>query len=85
MHSGGITGAGIALEAVRRGLDVMLVEARDFAWGSSSRSSKLVHGGLRYLREGALGLTRVSGRRAARNACVSRPSTKVVVIPKEGR
>jgi glycerol-3-phosphate dehydrogenase len=57
---GGITGAGIALEAARRGVGVMLVEARDFAWGSSSRSSKLVHGGLRYLREGAIGLTRES-------------------------
>lgn len=57
---GGITGAGIALEAARRGLAVTLVEARDFAWGSSSRSSKLVHGGLRYLREGRPGLTRES-------------------------
>lgn len=59
---GGITGAGIALEAARRGLQVLLVEARDFAWGTSSRSSKLVHGGLRYLREGAIGLTRESVR-----------------------
>jgi glycerol-3-phosphate dehydrogenase len=57
---GGIAGAGVALEASRRGIAVMLVEARDFAWGSSSRSSKLVHGGLRYLREGAFGLTRES-------------------------
>ncbi|MEP6739578.1 MAG: glycerol-3-phosphate dehydrogenase/oxidase [Caldimonas sp.] len=57
---GGICGAGIALEAARRGVDVMLVEARDFAWGTSSRSSKLVHGGLRYLREGAFALTRES-------------------------
>ncbi len=57
---GGITGAGIALEASRRGLTVTLVEARDFAWGTSSRSSKLVHGGLRYLREGKPGLTRES-------------------------
>ena len=59
---GGIAGAGVALEAARRGIAVMLVEARDFAWGSSSRSSKLVHGGLRYLREGAFGLTRESVR-----------------------
>ncbi|WP_374511524.1 glycerol-3-phosphate dehydrogenase/oxidase [Niveibacterium sp.] len=57
---GGITGAGIALEAARRGLSVMLVEVRDFAWGTSSRSSKLVHGGLRYLKEGKPGLTRES-------------------------
>src|SRR5471030_222236 len=63
---GGIAGAGVALEAARRGVGVMLVEARDFAWGSSSRSSKLVHGGLRYLREGAFGLTRESVRERGR-------------------
>jgi glycerol-3-phosphate dehydrogenase len=54
---GGITGAGILREAARFGLKVLLVEQRDFAWGTSSRSSKLVHGGLRYLKEGRLGLT----------------------------
>lgn len=59
---GGITGAGIALEAVRGGARVLLVEARDFAWGTSSRSSKLVHGGLRYLKEGKPGLTLESVR-----------------------
>ena len=63
---GGIAGAGVALEAARRGVRTMLVEARDFAWGSSSRSSKLVHGGLRYLREGAFGLTRESVRERGR-------------------
>jgi glycerol-3-phosphate dehydrogenase len=63
---GGIAGAGVALEAARRGVSVMLVEAHDFAWGSSSRSSKLVHGGLRYLREGAFGLTRESVRERGR-------------------
>jgi glycerol-3-phosphate dehydrogenase len=57
---GGITGAGILLEASRRGLKALLVEQRDFAWGTSSRSSKLVHGGLRYLKEGKFGLTRES-------------------------
>jgi len=57
---GGITGAGILLEAARRGLKALLLEQRDFAWGTSSRSSKLVHGGLRYLKEGQLGLTRES-------------------------
>ena len=57
---GGITGAGILLEAARRGLKALLVEQRDFAWGTSSRSSKLVHGGLRYLKEGEFGLTRES-------------------------
>jgi glycerol-3-phosphate dehydrogenase len=57
---GGITGAGILREAVRLGLKALLVEQKDFAWGTSSRSSKLVHGGLRYLKEGKLGLTRAS-------------------------
>jgi glycerol-3-phosphate dehydrogenase len=59
---GGITGAGILLEAARRGLKALLVERRDFAWGTSSRSSKLVHGGLRYLKDGHLHLTRESVR-----------------------
>ncbi|WP_047871817.1 glycerol-3-phosphate dehydrogenase [Nocardiopsis sp. RV163] len=48
---GGIVGAGIALDAVSRGLSTALVEARDFASGTSSRSSKLIHGGLRYLEQ----------------------------------
>lgn len=57
---GGITGAGILREAARLGLRVILLEQADFAWGTSSRSSKLVHGGLRYLREGNISLTRAS-------------------------
>jgi glycerol-3-phosphate dehydrogenase len=57
---GGITGAGILREATRAGVRVLLVEARDFGWGTSSRSSKLVHGGLRYLRNFQIGLTRAS-------------------------
>jgi glycerol-3-phosphate dehydrogenase len=48
---GGITGAGVALDAASRGLSVALVERRDFAEGTSSRSSKLIHGGLRYLKQ----------------------------------
>jgi glycerol-3-phosphate dehydrogenase len=48
---GGIVGAGVALDAATRGLSVALVEARDFASGTSSRSSKLIHGGLRYLEQ----------------------------------
>ncbi|MFC3999834.1 glycerol-3-phosphate dehydrogenase/oxidase [Nocardiopsis sediminis] len=48
---GGIVGAGVALDAVSRGLSVGLIEARDFAAGTSSRSSKLIHGGLRYLEQ----------------------------------
>lgn len=57
---GGITGAGILREATRRGLKALLVERRDFAWGTSSRSSKMVHGGLRYLGSGQYHLTRDS-------------------------
>ena len=57
---GGITGAGIFREASRLDLKVLLVEQKDFAWGTSSRSSKLVHGGLRYLKQGNLALTRES-------------------------
>lgn len=53
---GGITGAGAALDAASRGLRVALVERDDFAEGTSSRSSKLVHGGLRYLRQGEIRL-----------------------------
>lgn len=48
---GGVTGAGIALDAATRGLSVVLVEREDFASGTSSRSSKLIHGGLRYLEQ----------------------------------
>jgi glycerol-3-phosphate dehydrogenase len=55
---GGITGAGVARDAALRGLSVALVEARDFASGTSSRSSKMIHGGLRYLAQGDLGLVR---------------------------
>src|SRR5918993_5826896 len=49
---GGITGAGVALDAASRGLRTALVERDDFASGTSSKSSKLVHGGLRYLQQG---------------------------------
>ena len=55
---GGITGAGAALDAVSRGLRVGLVESRDLAAGTSSRSSKLIHGGLRYLEQGDFRLVR---------------------------
>src|SRR6201991_2479438 len=54
----GSTGAGAALDAVTRGLSTALVEARDFASGTSSRSSKLIHGGLRYLEQREFGLVR---------------------------
>src|ERR1700746_3822246 len=55
---GGITGAGVALDAASRGYSVALVEQTDYAAGTSSRSSKLVHGGLRYLQNFDLGLVR---------------------------
>lgn len=54
----GITGAGVARDAAMRGLSVVLVEAEDFASGTSSRSSKMIHGGLRYLAMGDLALVR---------------------------
>ena len=63
---GGISGAGVAREAARRGWKVALIEQRDFAWGTSSRSSKMVHGGLRYLKEGQIGLTLHSVRERER-------------------
>ncbi|HDK3581029.1 TPA: FAD-dependent oxidoreductase, partial [Staphylococcus aureus] len=53
---GGITGAGIALDASERGMKVALVEMQDFAQGTSSRSTKLVHGGLRYLKQFQIGV-----------------------------
>ncbi len=59
---GGITGAGIALDAASRGLKVALFEKQDFAQGTSSRSTKLVHGGLRYLEHMEFGIVRAVGR-----------------------
>ena len=62
---GGVTGAGVALDAATRGLNVALVEKRDFAAGTSSRSSKLIHGGLRYLEQMNFGLVREALRERA--------------------
>jgi glycerol-3-phosphate dehydrogenase len=59
---GGVTGGAVAFEAARRGLSIALVERNDYGSGTSSRSSKLIHGGLRYLKEGHVGLTRESVR-----------------------
>ena len=59
---GGITGAGIALDAVTRGLSVALVEMQDFAAGTSSRSTKLIHGGLRYLKQLEVKIVAETGR-----------------------
>ncbi|MGE6361715.1 glycerol-3-phosphate dehydrogenase/oxidase [Psychrobacter glacincola] len=63
---GGITGTGIAREAARRGLAVLLIEQKDFAWGTSSRSSKMVHGGLRYIASGDYKTTLLSVRERER-------------------
>ncbi|WP_336368252.1 glycerol-3-phosphate dehydrogenase/oxidase [Marinobacter sp. C2H3] len=63
---GGITGAGVAREAAGSGLNTLLVEQRDFAWGTSSRSSKMVHGGLRYLGSGQWRLAREAVRERQR-------------------
>jgi glycerol-3-phosphate dehydrogenase len=60
---GGSTGTGAALDAASRGLSVGLVEARDFASGTSSRSSKLIHGGLRYLEQMEFHLVRCASAR----------------------
>ena len=62
---GGITGAGIALDAASRGLRVALVEKNDFAFGTSSRSTKLIHGGLRYLKQLEFGLVKEVGSERA--------------------
>lgn len=62
---GGITGAGIALDAVSRGLNVCLVEKSDFASGTSNKSTKLIHGGLRYLKQFEIGLVHESGTERA--------------------
>jgi len=59
---GGVTGAGVLRDAASRGLRALLVERDDFASGTSSRSSKMIHGGLRYIAEGQLGVTRESCR-----------------------
>jgi glycerol-3-phosphate dehydrogenase len=62
---GGITGAGIALDAASRGLTILLLEQVDFAFGTSSRSTKLIHGGLRYLKQLEFNLVREVGKERA--------------------
>lgn len=62
---GGITGAGIALDAATRGIQTALVEMNDFASGTSSRSTKLIHGGLRYLKQGEIKEVAELGRERA--------------------
>ncbi|PCH93637.1 MAG: glycerol-3-phosphate dehydrogenase [Bacteroidetes bacterium] len=62
---GGITGAGIALDATLRGIKTALVEMQDFSAGTSSKSTKLIHGGLRYLKQGEVRLVREVGKERA--------------------
>ncbi|MCV7423825.1 glycerol-3-phosphate dehydrogenase/oxidase [Mycobacterium yunnanensis] len=73
---GGITGAGIALDAASRGLSVVLVEKHDLAFGTSRWSSKLVHGGLRYLATGNVGIARRSA--AERGILMTRTAPHLV-------
>ena len=63
---GGATGVGCALDAASRGYDVLLLEQHDFGKGTSSRSTKLIHGGVRYLRQGDIGLVREALRERGR-------------------
>jgi len=62
---GGVTGCGIALDAASRGLKTLLVEKEDFASGTSSKSTKLIHGGLRYLKQFEIGLVKETGTERA--------------------
>lgn len=62
---GGITGAGIALDAATRGMKVAVVDMQDFAAGTSSRSTKLIHGGLRYLKQYEFGMVSEVGKERA--------------------
>ena len=85
---GGITGAGIALDAKTRGLNTVLIEMQDFAAGTSSRSTKLVHGGLRYLKQLEVRLVKEVGRERAivyeNGPHVTRPEWMLLPIIKGG-
>jgi glycerol-3-phosphate dehydrogenase len=84
---GGITGAGVARDAALRGLTVALVERRDFGSGTSSRSSKLIHGGLRYLEQGEIGLVREAAteRKSLRRIAPHRTAVAPMFLPAHGR
>lgn len=85
---GGITGAGIALDASLRGMKVLLLEKKDFASGTSSKSTKLIHGGLRYLKQLEFGLVAETGRERAvahNNIChLVHPENMLLPIVKNG-
>src|SRR5438876_5855490 len=80
---GGITGVGVARDAALRGLAVALVERTDWAAGTSSRSSKLIHGGIRYLEQGDVGLVREAAaeRQALRRIAPHRTAPLRMVMP----
>ncbi len=80
---GGITGAGVARDAALRGMRVALFERVDFAAGTSSRSSKLIHGGVRYLEQGDIGLVReaASERRVLRRIAPHLTASLLMVMP----
>lgn len=84
---GGITGAGIARDAALRGMSVALVEAEDFGSGTSSRSSKLIHGGLRYLERGEINLVRKTAleRKEIHQQAPHLCEPRFMVIPMTGR
>ncbi len=84
---GGITGAGVARDASARGLKVAVVEADDFAAGTSSRSSKLIHGGLRYLAMGEVNLVRRTAleRKAVHAMAPHLSEPCLMVVPARGR
>ncbi len=85
---GGITGAAILLDAALRGVDAILIEKEDFASGTSSKSTKLIHGGLRYLKQLELGLVRETGSERAiahQNIChLVHPEHMLLPIIKKG-
>ncbi len=85
---GGITGAGIALDAVTRGMKVAIVEMQDFAAGTSSRSTKLIHGGLRYLKQFEVKVVSEVGRERAivyeNGPHITSPEWLLLPIYKEG-
>lgn len=85
---GGITGAGIALDATQRGLKVCLIEKKDYAFGTSSRSTKLIHGGLRYLKQMEFKIVHEVGTERSivyHNALnLVRPEKMILPIVKEG-
>lgn len=85
---GGVNGVAIARECARAGVRALLLEQHDFASGTTSRSTRIIHGGLRYLEHGELGLVRESLRERNRLLCerphLVRPTRFVLALPKHG-